>query len=46
MGSTLNATTSFPIHLDLLRHLVDAAALADRRTALTLAMLSKMTQTW
>ncbi|KAF8808891.1 hypothetical protein BYT27DRAFT_7337567 [Phlegmacium glaucopus] len=46
MVFSLNPTTSLPNHLDLLRHIIDAAALADRRTALTLAVLSKMTQAW
>jgi len=46
MVFTLKPTTSLPNHLDLLRHIIDVAALADRRTALKLAVLSRMTQAW
>lgn len=46
MVFTLTSTTSYSDHLDLLRHLIDFAALADRRTALKLAVLSKTTQAW
>lgn len=42
---SLNSTTSSN-HLDLLRLLIEVAALADGRTALKLALLSKTTQAW